>query len=198
MAFLHFDNSIEIMNDIKIKNYKKSKRYLADSLGFVLAQDIIADHNSPDFPTSAMDGYALKHKDLEFGRLKISSINPAGSELHDEVRDGYCIKTFTGSLMPQGADTLIPIENVTVDGEGEAFVDGTPRFMAPEIVRGEAKPSTQTDLFSLAVLLFYLFMMHHPLNGKREWEIHCLDLPAMRKLYGTEPVIIFDPNGNSD
>jgi molybdopterin molybdotransferase len=117
MAFLHFDNSIEIMNDIKIKNYKKSKRYLADSLGFVLAQDIIADHNSPDFPTSAMDGYALKHKDLEFGRLKISSINPAGSELHDEVRDGYCIKTFTGSLMPQGADTLIPIENVTVDGD---------------------------------------------------------------------------------
>jgi len=117
MAFLHFDNSIEIMNDIKIKNYKKSKRYLADSLGFVLAQDIIADHNSPDFPTSAMDGYALKHKDLEFGRLKISSINPAGSELYDEVRDGYCIKTFTGSLMPQGADTLIPIENVTVDGD---------------------------------------------------------------------------------
>jgi len=117
MAFLHFDESMKIIDSIEIKKYKKSKRYLTDSLGFVLAQDIIADHNSPEFPTSAMDGYAIKHKDLELGRLKISSINPAGSELKDEVIDGCCIKTFTGSLMPHGADTLIPIENVTVEGD---------------------------------------------------------------------------------
>ncbi|MCK4442259.1 MAG: molybdopterin molybdotransferase MoeA [Sulfurovaceae bacterium] len=117
MAFLHFDDSMSIINSIEIKNYKKSKRYLTDSLGYILAEDIIADHNSPEFPTSAMDGYAIKHKDLELGRLKISSINPAGSELKDEVVDGCCIKTFTGSLIPHGADTLIPIENVTVEGD---------------------------------------------------------------------------------
>jgi len=117
MAFLHFDDSIDIIKNIEVKNYKKSKRYLVDTMGFVLAQDIIADHNSPEYPTSAMDGYALKHKDLKLGRLKISSINPAGSELKDEVKDGYCIKTFTGSLMPLGADTLVPIENVTVEGD---------------------------------------------------------------------------------
>ncbi len=117
MAFLYFDYSMDIINNIEIKNYKKSKKYLIDTLGYVLAEDIIADHNSPEAPTSAMDGYAIKHKDLELGRLKISSINPAGSELRDEVRDGESIKTFTGSLMPKGADTLIPIENVTVDGD---------------------------------------------------------------------------------
>jgi len=127
MAFLHFDDSMKIINSIEIKNYKKSKRYLTDSLGFVLAQDIIADHNSPEFPTSAMDGYAIKHKDLELGRLKISSINPAGSELKDEVVDGCCIKTFTGSLMPHGADTLIPIENVTVEGD-EIVINETVPF----------------------------------------------------------------------
>jgi molybdopterin molybdotransferase len=126
MAFLHFDDSIEIMDSIEIKNYKKSKRYLTNSLEFVLAQDIIADHNSPEFPTSAMDGYALKHKDLKQGRLKISSINPAGSELHDEVRDACCIKTFTGSLMPHGADTLIPIENVTVEGDEIVINESVP------------------------------------------------------------------------
>ncbi len=65
--------------------------------------------------------------------------------------------------------------------------------MAPEIVRGEAVPGTQTDLFSLAVLLFYMFVMHHPLEGKKELAIKCLDLPAMKKLYGTEPLFIFDP-----
>ena len=117
MAFMHFDNSIEIINNTEIKNYKASKRYLTNTLGYVLAEDIITDHNSPEFPTSAMDGYAVKHADLKLGRLKISSINPAGEELHDEVKEGACIKTFTGSLMPHGSDTLIPIENVTVEGD---------------------------------------------------------------------------------
>jgi len=117
MAFMHFDESIEILNSIEIKNYRASKKYLTDTLGYVLAEDIITDHNSPEFPTSAMDGYAVKHADLKLGRLKISSINPAGEDLHDEVEEGSCIKTFTGSLMPHGSDTLIPIENVTVEGD---------------------------------------------------------------------------------
>jgi len=122
MAFMHFDKSIEIIDNIEIKNYKTKKVYLTDSLGYILAEDIVTDHNSPAFPTSAMDGYALRHKDLKLGRLKISSINPAGSDLSDSVEQGSCIKTFTGSLMPEGADTLIPIENVTVDGN-EIIID---------------------------------------------------------------------------
>jgi len=89
-------------------------------------------------------------------------------------------------------------DNVAVDNQSVSGVYGTPRFMAPEIVRGDAVPSTQTDLFSLAVLLFYMFMMHHPLEGKRELAIKCLDLPAMKKLYGTEPLFIFDPSNQSN
>jgi len=116
MAFMHFEESQEIIENIEIRNYKKFKKYLTDTLDYVLAQDIIADHNSPEFPTSAMDGYAIKHEDQPLKRLKITSINPAGSSLTDEVMGGQCIKTFTGSLMPNGADTLIPIENVTVEG----------------------------------------------------------------------------------
>ena len=54
-------------------------------------------------------------------------------------------------------------------------------------------PRTQTDLFSLSVLIFYMLMVAHPLEGKKETEIKCLDLPAMTKLYGTEPLFIFDP-----
>ena len=100
-----------------IRNYKIVKRYLIDALGYILAKDIIADHNSPDFPTSAMDGYAVRHSDLKAGRLKITSINPAGLDINREVLKGECIKTFTGSLMPNGADTIIPIENVAVDGD---------------------------------------------------------------------------------
>ena len=114
---LHFDESIEILNTLEINNYTTKTLYLMDALGYVLAEDIIADHNSPEFPTSAMDGYAVIHEDMTSGRLKIGSINPAGSTLKEEVIAGTCIKTFTGSLMPHGADTLIPIENVEVDGD---------------------------------------------------------------------------------
>jgi len=117
MAFIHFNESIKIINNIEIAQYKTKKLYLTDTLGYVLAEDIVTDHNSPAFPTSAMDGYAIKHKDLELGRLKISSINPAGSNLQEAVAYGKCIKTFTGSLMPDGSDTLIPIENVRVEGD---------------------------------------------------------------------------------
>lgn len=92
-----------------------------------------------------------------------------------------------------GEISLCDNDAVAADGEGIGGVSGTPRFMAPEIVREEARPTIGSDLHSLAVILFYMFMLHHPLEGRREREITCLDLPAMKKLYGTDALFIFDP-----
>ena len=89
-------------------------------------------------------------------------------------------------------------DNVVFDGAGVPQVLGTPRFMSPEIVRGEAMPSANSDLFSLSALLFYIFMIAHPLEGEREAKIHCFNLQAMKKIYGDEPVFIFDPNDDSN
>jgi len=114
---MHFDESIQMIENLEINNYKTKNLPLMEAQGYVLAEDIVADHNSPEFPTSAMDGYAIIHEDMTLGSLKIASINPAGSALKEEVIGGTCIKTFTGSLMPHGADTLIPIENVEVVGD---------------------------------------------------------------------------------
>lgn len=115
---------------------------------------------------------------------------------------GLCYRDIShGNIFfdPQTGEILIcDNDNVSVNGTDKTGVYGTPRFMAPEIVRAEAKPNTQTDLFSLAVLLFYMLMMHHPLEGKKESDIKCFDLPAMNKLYGFEPVFIFDPQNNSN
>jgi len=90
-------------------------------------------------------------------------------------------------------------DNVTTNKLSEnSPIMGTPRFMAPEIVLGTAAPSSESDLFSLAVLLFYMLMLHHPLEGKKEADIKCFDLPAMNKLYGQEPLFIFDPVDDSN
>ncbi len=140
MAFMHFDKSIEMIQNLQIHHYKTKKLYLVDALGYVLAEDIVADHNSPEFPTSAMDGYAIIHEDMALGTLKVGSINPAGSALKEEVIGGTCIKTFTGSLMPHGADTLIPIENVEVDGDDIVIKEEVPQgFSVREVGENYAK-----------------------------------------------------------
>ncbi|MEA1879288.1 MAG: molybdopterin molybdotransferase MoeA [Campylobacterota bacterium] len=137
---IHFDESMQSIKDLKINNYKTKKLYLVEALGYILAEDVIADHNSPEFPTSAMDGYAIIHEDMTLGNLNIASVNPAGSALKDKVIGGTCIKTFTGSLMPEGADTLIPIENVTVEGEEIVINEEVPQgFSVREVGENYAK-----------------------------------------------------------
>ena len=115
---------------------------------------------------------------------------------------GYSYRDISfGNLFfdPDNGDVLIcDNDNVSANGIDNSSVYGTPRFMAPEIVVGKAKPSRNTDLFSLAVLLFYMFMMGHPLEGKLEADIKCMDIHAMNKLYGTNPVFVFDPTNKTN
>ena len=98
-----------------------------------------------------------------------------------------------------GKVLICDCDNVGVDGESESMVLGTRRFMAPEIVRGEAGPSTQTDLYSLAVLLFYVLMVGHPLLGRRELDFPAHDVEgAEAEMFGTSPLFVFDPDDDSN
>ena len=114
---------------------------------------------------------------------------------------GLCYRDISfGNLFIDPATGDVRIcdnDNVGIAGTPGGVL-GTPRFMAPEIVRAEAEPSAETDRFSLAVLLFYLLLGGHPLEGKREAEIRCLDRPAMDRLYGNAPLYIFDPKDQSN
>ena len=111
---------------------------------------------------------------------------------------GLCYRDISFSNVFFDPGSGIPLvcdnDNVGVDGVSPAAVLGTRRFMAPEIVRHEALPSTQTDLYSLSVLLFYILMMGHPLLGKRELEFECWDDNAESILFGKEAHFIFDPD----
>jgi len=121
---------------------------------------------------------------------------------------GLCYRDISfGNLYvdPDQADVaIIDNDNVGLDG-GEVFVWGTLRFMAPEVVRREAAPSSLTDLHSLAVFLFYLFMHGHPLEGVRtdssySWapSNHHSETDLALRHFGTEPVFIFDPEDHSN
>ena len=114
---LSFEASMARLEALEIEAVGLEKVYLTDALGRVLAEDIVARENSPAYPTAAMDGYAIIGEEQGRGELQIIETNPAGTDIEGlRVVPGTAIKTFTGSLMPEGADTLIPIENVTVEG----------------------------------------------------------------------------------
>ncbi len=116
MSFISYETSQDMLHLLHVGALRFENLFLSDALGRVLYEDIIASHSSPEFVTSAMDGYAIIGEDQEFERLEILGDNPAGSDETRIVTTGYCIKTFTGSRMPEGADTLIQIENVSVEG----------------------------------------------------------------------------------
>ncbi len=112
--FISYDDSLMILSNLSFKEKTKEKLFLTNVLGRTLAMDVIANEHSPQYPTSAMDGYAIKYDDQKNEFIKIIDKNPAGSVVESKVTKGTCIKTFTGSLIPEDADTLIPIENVEV------------------------------------------------------------------------------------
>jgi DNA-binding helix-hairpin-helix protein with protein kinase domain len=89
-------------------------------------------------------------------------------------------------------------DNADVNEATIAAAFGTPGFMAPEIVRREARPTIVTDLWSLAVLLFWALVRSDPLLGRREAECLVMDGPTEQRLYGLSPVFIFDPADDSN
>jgi serine/threonine protein kinase len=115
---------------------------------------------------------------------------------------GYCYQDLSLNNLyfdPNSGDIRIgDTDNIVINGTEKGNVIGTPKFMAPEIITRKWLPNTQTDLYSLAVLLFYILFLNHPLEGKAESSIKSLDIPAMTKLYGLNPVFIFDPNDTSN
>jgi len=121
---LSYETSQNMLDLLAVNSSRYERVPLSCALGRILCVDIVAEFNDPQFSTASMDGYALKHEDLDLGVLSVLGDNPAG---HDEIRtlkSGECIKTFTGSMMPHGADTLIQIENVTYE-EGKITINET-------------------------------------------------------------------------
>jgi DNA-binding helix-hairpin-helix protein with protein kinase domain len=143
---------------------------------------------------------AIEHSAARIA-ISIRSVVRACFQLADAFdalhSNGLCYKDISQGnifLRPENGDILIcDNDNVEVNGRNRGLAVGTPGFMAPEVLLGKSMPSAESDLFSLAVLMFHLLTRSDPLKGAMEMNIRCLDEPAKRRLYGEEPVFIFDP-----
>jgi eukaryotic-like serine/threonine-protein kinase len=122
-------------------------------------------------------------------------------------RSGLCYRDINfGNLWidpVRGDLAIIDNDNVGTDA-GHASVWGSHKFMAPEVTRREKRPSTVSDLHSLAVLLFFLLMHGHPLDGTRVEESygwsskHRSEEELAMLHYGREPLFIFDEKDMSN
>jgi molybdopterin molybdotransferase len=92
-----------------------------DALGQVLAEDIVSPFDVPLADNSAMDGYALRHSDVD-GRegvtLKVVGTAFAGRTFNGEVAPGECIRIMTGGVVPAPLDCVVPQEH-TRPGDGK-------------------------------------------------------------------------------
>jgi molybdopterin molybdotransferase len=113
---ISYFESQKILDELDIQHTGIQRVFLSDALNRVLAKDIVAKENYPVFPTASMDGYAIRYEDINEKKLKIANEdNPAGNKDIAQISAKEAIKTFTGSLMPDGSDTLINKEAVSVE-----------------------------------------------------------------------------------
>ncbi len=119
--------------------------------GCVLASGLTSPDDLPAFPSSAMDGYAVRSADLAAAAeeapvsMQIDGEVRMGSAAGTEVLEGRAVAVPTGGMMPTGADTVVPVEECRVEY-------GTVRFCAPSRPGRNVRPAGE-DLRAGVVLV---------------------------------------------
>jgi molybdopterin molybdotransferase len=95
---------------------------LLEGLGRVLAADVISNIDVPPADNSAMDGFAMHHKDLaKQNNLEMVGTALAGQPYDKSLLSGQCVRIMTGAIIPKGADSVVMQENASVDGDNIVF-----------------------------------------------------------------------------
>jgi len=98
---------------------------------------------------------------------------------------------------PKTGDVLI-CDNDNVAPYGKNLgIAGKCRYMAPEVVTNKKVPDLHTDRFSLAVVLYLLMFLDHPLEGART-RCPCLTEEKEKKFFGIEPLFVYDKTDDSN
>ncbi len=105
----------KILNEVNVLEAETVP--IMESLGQVLAEDIVSDINVPPLDNSAMDGYAVRAEDTRGAgektpkTLKVIDTVIAGGISKKEVVSNTAIRIMTGAPIPQGADSVVQFED---------------------------------------------------------------------------------------
>ncbi|OAI54840.1 hypothetical protein AYO44_03195 [Planctomycetaceae bacterium SCGC AG-212-F19] len=118
---------------------------LPAALGLVLAEDVASDIDSPPYDKSLMDGYAVRSADTASGQaaLRIIEEVTAGRVPEQTVGPGQATRIMTGAPIPQGADTVVPVERTRMLESNQVQIETVPKpgqnilRRAQEMARGQ-------------------------------------------------------------
>ena len=113
---------------------------LRDTLGRVLAHDVICPVDVPPHDNAAMDGYAFHGAALSVEgdlQLRVVGTALAGAAWQGAVGDGEAVRITTGAVIPKGLDTVVPKEFCTIDGDEVRFPASALRCGANRRLAGE-------------------------------------------------------------
>jgi molybdopterin molybdotransferase len=111
----------------QIPKLGKERVGILQAQGRVLGEDIFSSRNIPPWDNSAMDGYALRYPDIQKVSadnpvfLKVLSDLPAGRVFEGVVGPGQAVRIMTGAPLPEGTDTVVPVEE-TAKMEGRVKI----------------------------------------------------------------------------
>lgn len=116
--FISLDEAVGICQENLI-NISTEKIPITHSIGRVVASDVNSKVNDPGFDNSSMDGFAVIYSDtLEPPtKLKVVGISNAGTGQRNTIGPGEAVRIMTGGPLPNGADSIIPIELCDVDDD---------------------------------------------------------------------------------
>ena len=92
---------------------------VTEAAGRVLAEAAVAQVDLPPFPSSAMDGFALRSADTRAARVSLPVVArvAAGRPAERPLRAREAMAIATGGVVPEGADAVVPLERVTESGD---------------------------------------------------------------------------------
>ncbi len=111
MANLHSIEEAQALVLGRVRALEAEAVPLAEAAGRVLAVDARAAVDLPPFPSSAMDGFAVRAADAP-GTLPVVARSAAGLPAGQALQAGEAIAISTGGVVPDGADAVVPIEYV--------------------------------------------------------------------------------------
>ena len=100
---------------------KKEEKRSADCLGQILAKQVYAAVTQPPFPRSAMDGFALRSRDICRAdiqhpvTLEVTGCVCAGQETEFMLKPHQAVRIMTGAMIPEGADCVVKQEDAEWD-----------------------------------------------------------------------------------
>lgn len=115
-----FDDALAIVREVAARHRLETEQSpLARCHGRVLATDVVAPIALPPFDNSAMDGFAVRHTDLQGDEVGLRLVGEqfAGVATGQGLGPGECMRITTGAPLPRGADTVVVKENARVEGD---------------------------------------------------------------------------------